>query len=221
MERISRLLFNVVYELAERPALPKFRSAAHHERDEYSRQRWEAPVALPPSRLGIRWTERLANESGLPIQSVQSGLSAHRAGLRPGDRIVKFAEREIHTDDDLLAAVYAASGKTTVEVLPSGKTEPEPVALELPGQTPRVGLAWRDDEAEPGTPMVVQVLPGSPADMAGVRLQDRLHKVAGQPIGGTDALYKLFRTLPEPIELEIERWGRIQTVQLKNMRAPE
>jgi hypothetical protein len=221
MERISRLLFNVVHELSERPSLPTFRRAAQHELDEYSRRRWEAPVALPPGRLGIRWSERRGNEPGLPILSVQAGSPAQRAGLRAGDRIVKFADRDIQSDDDLLAAVYAASGPVAAEVMRLEKAEPERVSLDLVGQMPRVGLAWREDEAEPATPMVVQVLPGSPADMAGVRVQDRLHKVAGQPISGTDELYKLFRSLPEPIELEIERWGRIQTIQLKNMRPSE
>jgi hypothetical protein len=221
MERIGRLLLNIVTELAERPTLPAFRQASRNELDEYSRRRWEATLPLPAGRLGIRWAERRGDEKGLPVQSVQPDSPAHRGGLAVGDRVVTFGGRETQTDDDLLAAVYAASGPVVVEVIRPGKAETERVTVELAGKTPRIGLAWRDDEAEPGTPMVVQVLPGSPADMAGVRLHDRLYTVAGQPIRGTNELYEAFRKLPEPIELEIERWGRIQTVTLKDVRPPE
>jgi membrane-associated protease RseP (regulator of RpoE activity) len=218
MERIGRLLLNIVNDMAERPTMPSFRRASQNELDEYSRRRWEAALPPPPGRLGIRWSERRGDQRGLPVQSVQPGSPAQRGGILPGDRIVSFGGRDTQTDDDLLAAVYAATGPVIVEILRSGKTETERLTVELAGKTPRIGVAWRDDEAEPGTPMIIQVLPGSPADMAGVRLHDRLHKVAGQPIRGTNELYELFRTLPEPLDLEIERWGRIQMVTLKGIR---
>ena len=221
MERIGRLLLNIVSELADRPTIPTFRRASRNELDEYSRRRWEAPLGAPPGRLGIRWSERRGDERGLPVQSVQPGSAAHRGGLAPGDRIVSFAGHEIQGDDDLLAAVYSATGQVVVQIVRPGKPETQRLTIELAGKTPRIGLAWRDDEAEPGAPMIVQVLAGSPADMAGVRVNDRLYQAAGQPIRGTNELYELFRKLPEPLELEIERWGRIQTVTLKNIRPPE
>ena len=39
----------------------------------------------------------------------------------------------------------------------------------------------RTDEAEPGCVIVNRIIPGSPADMAGLRINDRIDRIGGRP----------------------------------------
>lgn len=79
----------------------------------------------------------------------------------------------------------------------------------------RLGMVWREDDDEPGVLILSYVAPGSPADSAGLRADDRLYRVNGKPIAGGDAAAAYLRALPSPVRLEVERQGRIQTVELR------
>jgi hypothetical protein len=91
--------------------------------------------------------------------------------------------------------------------------EPSPVR---PGDPPlRLGIAWRLDEAEPGTIVVSHVLGGSPAAAAGLRVGDRVLQVAGRDFADEAAFAKLAATLPGPLDLLVERDGRFQVLVLR------
>jgi hypothetical protein len=91
---------------------------------------------------------------------------------------------------------------------------PEP-SVEQPGDPPlRLGIAWRVDEAEPGTIVVIQVAAGSPAAKAGLKVGDRVYRVAGRDFPDDTAFAKLATTLPGPLELLIERDGQFRVVVL-------
>lgn len=83
---------------------------------------------------------------------------------------------------------------------------------------PRVGISWREDDAEPGVVYLTRVAPGSPADAAGLRLYDRLRQIEGE--GFADArqfeqrLQQLLTQDAAQIRLQVERDGRLQTISL-------
>ena len=82
------------------------------------------------------------------------------------------------------------------------------------GDPVRVGVSWREDSAEPGTLLVTQVTPGSAAHQAGLRERDRIYEVAGRTFQNGDEFRQLVTTLPAPLELLVERRGRLQTMSL-------
>ncbi len=90
----------------------------------------------------------------------------------------------------------------------------EPIA-QRPGDPPmRLGIAWRTDDAEPDTVIVSHVAAGSSAAAAGLRVGDRIYRVGGRDFADDTAFAKLARTLPGPLELLVERDGRLRTVVL-------
>ena len=90
----------------------------------------------------------------------------------------------------------------------------EPI-FQRPGERPmRLGIAWRTDDAEPDTVIVSQVAAGSAASAAGLRVGDRIYRVGGRDFADDTAFAQLARTSPGPLELLVERDGRLRTVVL-------
>ena len=87
--------------------------------------------------------------------------------------------------------------------------------IQRPGDPPmRLGIAWRTDDAEPDSVIVSQVAAGSAAAAAGLRAGDRIYRVGGRDFADDTAFAQLARTLPGPLELLVERDGRLRTVVL-------
>ena len=60
------------------------------------------------------------------------------------------------------------------------REEPIEMQLNLAGNPSRLGITWRGDDAEPGVSILTRVLPGSPADAAGLRAGDRIYQIGGR-----------------------------------------
>jgi hypothetical protein len=118
-----------------------------------------------------------------------------------------------------------ADGAMQPRFRPAAKVENEDAHFRLeaaepfvprPGDPPlRLGISWRTDDAEPGTAIVVHVAAGSAAATAGVKVRDRIYRVAGRDFVDDDAFLKLVRESPSPLELLIERDGRMRTLVLQ------
>jgi len=214
MRRLVQFLFATVYDLANAPTAPSFRAAARHETN-WMRGRLSEPNSRPAARLGIHWREPSRPEEGVVLTSVQTGSPAAAARLQPGDRLVQFAGQEIRSSDELRRAVFHASGPTEVVVRRPSERQPRTVTAELPRQQLRVGVTWRVDPAAPSTVVLSGVVPGSPADRAGLRAGDRVYQVAGEDFADEEDFAARLRQLPGPIELVIERQGRLETVVVR------
>jgi S1-C subfamily serine protease len=88
------------------------------------------------------------------------------------------------------------------------------MTVDLAGSPVRVGISWRDDDAEPGAAIVTRVVPGSRAQRAGVRPGDRIYEVSGRQYDSGDELRELLTTLDGPIEFTLERRGRLSRVSI-------
>jgi S1-C subfamily serine protease len=214
MERITRLLFGVVYELAQRPAVPAFRAEARHESPE-SEQAVLSEVARPADRLGVGWSESAAAAGGVQVSSVEAGSAADRAGLQEGDLIVRFAGREILSDDEFYAAVAGADNPASLTLRRPGQEKPLRLTVQLIGPPLRWGFAWRVDDAEPGTVILTHVVPGSPAARAGLAAGDGICQLAGHDFADEAAFALLAKTAVEPLQLLVERDGRLRIVLLR------
>ena len=213
MSRVTRLLFGVVYDLADREHLPRFRKAARHE-GKYSQRHRAVHAAGPTRRLGVRWNPVESAAEGLRLTWITRGSAAQQAGLRLGDRVVRFADRDIRDGEHLRRAVLRAPSPAKATVVRPGEDEPLELLVRLPGKPVRLGISWRLDDAEPGTIVLTQVIPGSPAAVAGLRVGDRIYRIAGQDFVDYRHFAHLAKTLPEPLELSVERNGRLRTVVL-------
>jgi len=211
MRRVSQFLFAVVYELADREQPPRFRKLARRE-TESTRKRLAACINKPAARLGVRWDPNEPAIGGLRLAHVVSGSAAERAGLTAGDRIVDFAGRKIRSGEDLRAAVTRAENPAATVVKRADLDQPLQMTVELAGKPIRLGISWRIDDAEPGTIILTHVVPGSPAAKAGLRPGDRVYQIGGEDFSDDRLFAHLAQTLPEPLELLVERDGRLRTV---------
>ncbi|MEX2137677.1 MAG: M20/M25/M40 family metallo-hydrolase [Pirellulales bacterium] len=217
IERIARLLFNTTLALADAPQPQRFRSQS---RQEFSSMRESAERALPPlpGRLGVQWRrpEPSDAEPGVRLETVNAGSAADRAGLKPDDRIVRFAGEPV--DPHRFGEhVLAAPNPVEAEIRRPGEDEPRTVRLALTGQPLRVGIAWRVDEAEPTLVQIVRVTPGSPAASAGIRLFDRIYEVNGERFSSIDEFGRLMAT-DEPLKLLAETQGRMRMIELTPLK---
>jgi hypothetical protein len=216
MQKVTQLLFNVAWELADRTERPAFRIASHRETNA-ARERLEQSSAPTPSpRLGIWWddSEEERQRDGLLLTKVVAQSAAEKAGLKAGDRIVRFDGKHVRDEEAFRTAVVVASNPVRVLVKREDNPEPVEIDVQLAGKPVRVGIAWREDRAEPGAVFLVQVIPWSPAERAGLKVGDRVYEIAGRTFDDSEEFQSLMNTLPGPIEFLIERDGRLMKIEV-------
>ena len=116
------------------------------------------------------------------LSRVRRGSPAFRAGLRPGDRIVRFAGRKVRDGEDLRAVVMTARSPATLYLWRDERDEPLKLSVELDHEPVWLGLTWQTDAADPGGIILTHVIPRTPAAEAGLRPGDRIYRVAGRDI---------------------------------------
>jgi hypothetical protein len=84
---------------------------------------------------------------------------------------------------------------------------------------PRLGISWREDAAEPGEVFVTRVVTGTPAEAAGLAVNDRIYELDGQPFSDATAFQAAITALLDTDRPEftmlIERRGHERTVNVK------
>jgi hypothetical protein len=210
---VSQLVLLTVLELADRDAIGKFREQSRRE-GPLAKLMIEQPIAAQGPRWGIPF-----DIQGDPPQFVLSGTSrgspAEAAGLLAGDKLIEFQNRPITDEKRFRLELLAASGESTFTVKRPGQDTPLLIKITPAGSPIRVGVTWRFDEAEPGSVLLTQVVYGSAAHAAGLQVKDRIQAINGQHFAGQDEFAKLLTAAPSPIELEVERAGRLQTVRIE------
>ncbi len=214
MSRVVRLLFGVVYELAESDERIPYRKAAGRETPG-TEKFITSQIALPANRLGVTLDANPAAEGGVTLLRVTANSAADKAGLKPGDRIIQCDGREIHVDDDLIGAVMTAESPMNLSLKRKGEEKIADVSVELPGQPLRLGITWRVDEAEPGTIILTHVVPGTPAARAGLQAGDRIYQVAGRDFANETAFVEMLKTQADPLELLVDCDGKLHTVVIQ------
>jgi S1-C subfamily serine protease len=212
MEQAARFLFAVAYQLADKEAIGEFRREGEHETPGHMRQ-LEAALPAAPPRLGIRWYAQSEGE-GLVLAQVERGRAGDRGGLLAGDRLLEFGGQTIHDKVAFRQQVMRAVSPVEFTLQRAGEEEPLKLTIELDGIPSRVGVAWRVDQGEPGTVILTRVVHESPAALAGLKPGDRIYEVNGESFQGSTELFEALTTRPGPLEVTVEREGRLRTLTL-------
>lgn len=219
MERVVRLTFATAWTLANKDSSPTFRDEARRETPETLQAFFQRQPILP-LRLGVVWSEQEFVGPGVRLVDVVPDLPAAKAGLRPGDHLLRLNGQELHSGPDLLRWVMTTPRTIDLVVLRPGQEKLLPFRIELSGQPMRLGFLWRTDDAEPGTAFITYVVPGSPAERAGLHPGDPIYQLDDHPWPTDETeLEKRLATASETVRVVVEREGRIQTISLRLLPA--
>lgn len=157
------------------------------------------------------------------VGSVEPGMPAAAAGIRPGDKILEVEGQPVRTfeelaerlvgrfDRPLAVKVEREKEELVVQVTPLRRTESNPVDTVQRGE-----LGVSADSKMP----VVGVPYGSPAWEAGLRTFDQVVEVNGQPVPDEVRLYEELRKAQGVVALVVQRPRPVE-VGLVQGRVPE
>lgn len=118
------------------------------------------------------------------VDRVEPGSAAAAAGLRPGDKIIEVAGRDVKDPEDFMEAYL-------LEVKLSPNTK-KPLLVERDGELQRIEMAIGADPVDGsgipgwgelthgGPAVVVELVPGAPAEQAGLQPGDRIVAAGGR-----------------------------------------
>ena len=166
------------------------------------------------------------------VGDVAAESTAARAGLRPGDEILGVGSKDTSTREEAVLALLdeLMNGQAVEMRVTDGQGDSRQVRLDVAGDLRALtepgallpGLGF--DFWYPAVPARVgKVLPGSPAERAGLREGDEILAVDGEPVADFGALVALVQprpgvrldfaverdggTLSVPVEVEAQREG--------------
>jgi hypothetical protein len=213
IESVAKFTYRMLLEIDTQDSIPSFRDSAKRESPR-TKKRFEVPLPPTPKRLGVAWKPATSMTNGLLITSVARRSPAMQAGIKSGDVILAFNGITVDNDEAMRNAVFSAPVISQITILSRGGEAAEIKDITLRGQPMRIGISWRNDAAEPSTSMISRVVPGSPADVAGLKFADRIHAVNGIPWSDTAAESHPLNNIALPFTIDYERNGRIYSTKL-------
>lgn len=129
---------------------------------------------------------------------------ASQLGILPGDRFVEVNGKEIETWEDLIAQVRSKQGEEIdITVEREGERLKYKVTplVEDGGDHPIIGVVGYQDN------VVSMILPGTPAEKAGLKKGDVIVAVNGEPTSDYRMIGDIINAQSEPVELSVERQG--------------
>jgi regulator of sigma E protease len=209
----------------------------------------ELPRAFNRQRLGVRmavvaagplanilfaivayWLVFVLGVSGIKpiVGDIGEGSPAAEAGFRIGDEIVAIGKQSTPTWDAVRHALFvAAQRENRVAITVVSPPGEEILSLDL-SQVDTDPEKAQDMLAEVGlqpkrpvlAPVIGTVLPGEPAEQAGLQPGDRIFSAAGKPIHTWDEWVEFVRSRPgERFEVEVKRESETLILSLQPMAA--
>ncbi len=212
-QRLTRLMLLLALRAAEADELPAFRAESRGETKD-QQCRIEQPLPPPAARLGITWNSKLSEQRIVEITEITPQSPAAAAGFNIGDRLLRFAGYRVSDVPEFRSLVVIADREVTVTVQRPGRSEPLELSVSLTGEPSPLGLKWRTDDAEPDSVILTQVIPHSPAALAGLKPLDRIRSADGHSANSVqfrDAALRL------PINVTFERGGVVATTLITSI----
>jgi len=169
-------------------------------------------TGLPVSEQMESTKVGIVSESLTDADGMEREGPARRAGIQPGDRILRVDGEAVADWEDIVYAVTTGVRRTE-----NGNPQTD-LTIERNGQTMELTVFPVLDEFEgirrigiaPMSSLLVGgVMEQSPAQTAGLQEGDRILSANGTPLYHTIALSRIIRDQPDqPLRLEVERDGR-------------
>jgi len=175
--------------------------------------------------LGVRVE---MTDAGAVVRAVEPDSPAAKAGLKTGDVIVKFGDRDVKNfrslvrvmrhhqpGDKVNVAIHREDKDQDLTVTLGGRPEAQQAERQRPQATAFLGVAVEEltpdmkDRLNVKTDhgaVVEKVLPGSPADKAGLKEQDVITKVNDKPISKPAELRDAIRQTGAGKDIRIEAY---------------
>ncbi len=214
IRRVSRLVLQTALRVADAQQLGQFREHARSESTYHQQQLEQSQIAQQP-RFGLPWRREPGDPLQITFLPPTPGSPAEAAGIRDGDRLLAYEGMPVLEEHRFRLELFAARGSKTFRIQREGAPEPLEIPIEPRGTPIRVGITWREDPAEPGTVLLTQVVPGSAADAAGLKIRDRIYAIGDHSFAGSEEFGKLLHALPSPLDLLVERQGRLSTAHIE------
>lgn len=210
----TKIVLQTLLELADDDELPHFRDAVRRE-SSLARYSLELPAQQQPPRFGLPFKVENADPLKIVLTTLTPGAPAEASGLKPGDELLEIDGHPLASEQQFRLQLLAAAGETTFLVKRPDSDTPLLYKVKPRGEPIRVGLSWRFDDGEPGAIVVTQIITGSAAQVAGLKLRDRIYSIGGQSFQTDADFVKLLTTIPSPMDLLVERDGKLQTLTLE------
>ncbi len=214
--KCAQLLTQLVFEFSMQDPKPEYRDA---DQDILAGIDQQARISKQdPPRLGVAWNADKYEQGHLIITQVLADSAAKAAGLKVGDEIVKINGRSPVTEPGFAAVIRSSPSDIKLEIKRENQEELLEIPIELGGKPLKLGIQWQTDETEPAVMVISNIIKSSPADLAGLKINDRIYEIAGQSFEGNSQFRDLVQKLPLPFKLQVERDGRLQTFEIQSMR---
>ncbi|QDV20745.1 Aminopeptidase S [Gimesia panareensis] len=215
-QKCARLLTQLTFEFAMQSDKPEYREADQDILDGIDQE--TRITTQDPPRLGVAWNADRFAEGHLMITQVLANSAADEAGLKVGDEIVKIDGRSPIEAPGFAALVRSSPAKIKLQIKRKLQEKLLEVPVELSGKPLKLGIQWQSDETEPTVMVVSNIIKSSPADLAGLKINDRIYEISGQTFESSDEFRELVQKLPLPFKLQVERDGRLQSFEVQSMR---
>lgn len=147
------------------------------------------------------------------IEGIKHDSAAEKAGLQPGDRIIRVDGIENPTWEQLQPRVWLSPNQPLNISIQRGSQVLQKTIVPQSVTSSEVGSAgWYPEE-----PVIVgHIEPGTPADQVGLKEGDRIVAMDGQPLVSIESMIeRLQQTKDQPVELSILRGNEHITLQAK------
>jgi S1-C subfamily serine protease len=200
-----------------------------------------AQPAGAPAYLGVMLAPGEEGKAGVVIREVTPGSPAEKAGMKAGDRVAKVGDHEVKDVDAFMKAVstHKPGDKLALTVERDGKEQTltatlgeRPAATARPDQpmpVPQRAPAFLGVQMAPLTPelrtqlkvnadagaVIAEVVPGSPAEKAGLKRDDVVTAANDRPVRSPEDLREAVQQTGagHELALAVSRGGEKVTVK--------
>ena len=169
----------------------------------------QAGTTILPGKLGMRPKSDDPFTGPVVVAGVAPGSPAIAAGLKAGDEIVEINQRPIARWNQMQHAMGSLDAGDMVAIAVRRDGERVELKAELaakipPYREPFLGLILHPVDQDPKGMKIDAVVPGSPADQAGLKVGGTITQVGGAPVDSWERWRELilFRELGDPIAME-------------------